>query len=212
MKFLKLSQISPYLLIGVFFATAQLFIFSALLPDPSTWSFLLWSCNNFCLLLVIACYRKDMQMIMGISYLGLVSQIIWVLDFGSSLLGYNLSGVTDYIYTEGFTYANNVSIAIHILVPVAILLFSFKAKPTPRSLLFAIPYILVLYVATVIFTPAVEDINCVYYACGNNSFLPYHIFLWPLYAVISALISYGIHSLLYYSWGRAVVSFRSWSK
>lgn len=94
---MKLSQVSPYHIMGAFFAVAQIFIFSALLFDPSTRSFLLWSCNNFCILLVIACYRKDIQMILGISYLGLLSQIVWLLDFGSHLLGFNLSGVTDYI-------------------------------------------------------------------------------------------------------------------
>jgi hypothetical protein len=193
---------------GVFFAVAQIFIISALLFDSSTRPFLLWSCNNFCILLIIACYRKDIQMIMGISYLGLVSQIVWVLDFSSHLLGFNLSGVTDYIYTEGFTYANDVSIAVHVIVPTVILMFSFRVKPKPKSLLFAIPYILFLYVATIMLTPAVEDVNCVFHACGNGAYLPYSIYLWPMYAVVSTLISFAIHYLLYYGWGRAVVSFK----
>jgi hypothetical protein len=193
---------------GIFFAVAQILIFSALLFDPSTRQFLLWSCNNFCILLVIACYRKDIQMIMGISYLGLLSQIVWVLDFVSHILGFNLSGVTDYIYIEGFTYANDVSIAVHIIVPTVILMFSFRVKPRLRSLLFAIPYILFLYVATLIVAPTIEDINCVFKACGNDVYLPYNIYLWPLYAFISTLISYGIHYLLYYGWGSAVVSLR----
>lgn len=109
---------------------------------------------------------------------------------------------------EGFTYANDVSIAVHVIIPTVILLFSFRVKPVLRSLLFAIPYILFLYAATIIWTPAVEDINCVFNACGNGAYLPYNIYLWPLYAIISTLLSYGIHYLLYYVWGRAVVSFK----
>lgn len=208
MRLLKLSQVSPYHIMGVFFVIAQIFIFSALLFDSSTRPFLLWSCNNFCILLIIACYRKDIQMIMGISYLGLVSQIVWVTDFASHLLGYNLSGVTDYIYTEGFTYANNVSIAVHVIIPIVILMFSFRVRPKTRSLLFALPYILSLYVATITLTPVAEDINCVFNACGNGKYLPYNIYLWPIYAVISTLVSFGIHYLLYYGGGKAGAGFR----
>ena len=202
MKFLTLSQISPYVFMGLFFLIAQMLILSALAFDPTTRTLLLWSCNNFCIFLIIACYRKDMQMLMGISYLGLLSQTVWVLDLGSSLLGFNLSGVTNYLYTDGFTYANNVSIVIHVLVPTVILLFSFKVKPRPKSLLFALPYILALYVATIMIAPGTEDINCVFRACGNDTYLPYNIYLWPVYATLSAIISYGVHYVLYYSWRR----------
>jgi hypothetical protein len=185
---------------GLFFVTAQLFIFSALLFDSSTRLFLVWSCNNFCIVLAVACYRKDMQMLMGISYLGLIAQIVWVLDFGSYILGFDLSGVTNYLSIEGFTYANNVSIAVHVLIPFIILFFSYKVKPVPRSLLFAFPYILFLYLSTILLTPAVEDINCVFYACGNAVYVPYNIYLWPMYALIVTLISYGIHYFLYYGY------------
>jgi hypothetical protein len=198
MKSFKLSQTSPYVFMGFFFAVAQILILSALAFDSTTRLFLLWSCNNFCILLIIACYRKDMQMLMGISYLGLLSQTVWLLDFAFSLVGFDFTGVTDYIYTEGFTYANNVSIVIHVMVPTVILLFSFKVKPRLRSLLFAIPYLLCLYVVTIFITPVTEDINCVFRACGNDAYLPYNIYVWPLYATVSAVISYGVHYVSYY--------------
>jgi hypothetical protein len=190
---------------GAFLVVAQLFIFSAVLNDPKITVFLFWSCNNFCILLAIACFKKDMQMIKGISYLGLVSQILWILDFGSDTLGFDLSGVADYIYLEGFTYANEVSIGVHMIVPVSVLLFSVAAKPTYWSLLYALPYIVFLYIATILFTPPSEDINCVFLGCGNTTYLPYSIFLWPVYAVISTLIAYGVHLVLYYVWNKARV-------
>lgn len=193
---------------GIFLVIAQIFIFSAVLNDPAITMFLFWSCNNFCILLAIACYKKDMQMIKGISYLGLVSQILWILDFGSQTLGYDLSGVADYIYLEGFTYANEVSIGVHILVPVSILLFSVAVKPTYKSLIYAFPYIVFLYLATILFTPPSEDINCVFFGCGNTTYLPYNIFLWPVYAIISTLIAYLIHLLLYYGLNKAQAIFR----
>lgn len=119
-------------------------------------------------------------MIISISYLGLLSQIVWVLDFSSYLLG-SIFWATDYISIEGFTfYANDVSIAVHIIVPTVILMFSFRVKPRARSLLFAIPYILFLYIVTIMAAPTTEDINCVFKACGNDVYLLYNIYLWPL--------------------------------
>ncbi len=149
-----------------------------------------------------------MQMIKGISYLGLVSQILWILDFGSQALGFHLSGIADYIYLEGFTYTNEVSIGVHMIVPVTVFLFGVSVKPTYKSLIFAFPYIVFLYVATILFTPSSEDINCIFLGCGNTKYLPYNIFLWPLYATVSTLIAYGIHLLFYYGWSKVKACFR----
>lgn len=197
MMFSSLRSIDAFSWMGIFFAIAQGFIFSAVLFDHSLAMYLFWSCNNFCIFLVYACYKKDMQMLMGISYLGLVSQILWVLDLISHTVGYNLSGVSDYIFLEGFTYANEVSIGIHLLIPISVLIFSFRVRPNYRSLKFTIPYILLIYVTTLLFTPYFEDINCVFLGC-NNTFIPYNIYLWPLYALVSSLISLGIHVVLYF--------------
>ncbi len=200
MDFLRAWQRNPYLFAGIFFVLVQVLIFSALAFDPLTRLFLLWSCNNFCILLAIACYRQDMQMLMGISYLGLLSQTIWVLDLISHLAGFNLSGVTDYIFTEGLTYNNIVSIVVHVIIPTVILLFSFRVEPRLRSLLFALPYLLLLYVLTILAGPTEQDINCVFQACGNDAYLPYNIYVWPLYAAVSVFVSFAFHYLLYYSW------------
>ncbi len=209
--FQKLVHLNHFYVMGIFFAIAQLFIFSAVVNDPATTMFLLWSCNNFCIFLIYACYKKDMQMIMGISYLGLISQILWVSDFGSQVFGFNLSGIADYIYLEGFTYTNQVSIGVHVIIPLTILIFSFKTKPAFRSFVYAFPYIVFIYVATILWTPPVEDINCVFLGCGNGQYIPYNIYLWPLYALISTVLSYGIHSLLYYGWRKIIVYVRHFS-
>ncbi len=189
----------PYIF-GSFFVIAQLFILSALLFDETLRPLLLWSCNNFCIFLAFACYKKNMQMLKGVSYLGLVSQIIWVADFNAHFLGFNLSGVSDYIFTEGFTYPNGVSIGLHIIVPMVVLLISFKVKPEIRSILYASLYATVLYCITILLGPQSEDINCVFTGCGNNQYLPYNMYVWPIYALITILLSYGIHYLLYGIW------------
>lgn len=196
----RIYGLNLYNVAGTFFLVTQLFIFSALLLDPLQRPFLLWSCNNFCFLLAIACFRKDMQLVKGVSYLGLVTQILWISDFASHLIGFDLSGVTDYIRSEGFTYANDVSIVLHTVIPVAVLLFTFRTKPKFRSFVYALPYILFLYFGTLLLTPPIEDINCVFSACAIAEYIPYSIYLWPVYAAISALLSYAIHHALYFGW------------
>jgi hypothetical protein len=144
----------------------------------------------------------------GISYLGLVSQILWVLDFSSQALGFNLSGIADYIYLEGFTYANEVSVGVHMIVPISVLIFSASTRPTYRSLIFAFPYLAFLYTATILVTPPSEDINSVFFGCGNAAYFPFTMYLWPVYAVISTLLAYGIHLVLYYVWKKFALVFR----
>lgn len=183
---------------------SQTFIFSALIFDPDLRIFLLWSCNNFCILLAIASFRRNVQMLMGISYLGLVAQLLWIADFMSGWVGFNLSGVADYIYKEGFTYANDVSIFVHLIIPIVILVFTIKVKPQPISILYALPYIFFIYITTILFTPPIEDINCVYLACGNDQYVPYAMYLWPIYAILSTIASYAIHLFTYYGWQLSV--------
>jgi hypothetical protein len=137
-----------------------------------------------------------MQMIKGISYLGLVSQILWISDLLSHTIGFDLSGVADYIFIESFTYANEVSIGVHLIIPIVILIFSFRTRPALRSLMYALPYMALLYAVTLLFTQPSEDINCVFLGCGNAAYVPYSVFLWPLYA------------LVYYGWWQTSIGFR----
>lgn len=190
----------PFYWGGLFFIVCELFILSALLPNPDLRIFLFWSCNNFCILLAIACFRRNMQMVMGVSYLGLVTQLFWISDFTSSWVGFNISGISDYIYEEGFTYANDVSIFVHLIIPIVILAFTFKVKPALRSLIYAFIYTIAIYVISFVFTPPIEDINCIFNGCGNGQYVPYNTYLWLFYASVSVLGSYLIHLFIYYGW------------
>ena len=184
----------------MFFIVIQLIILSTLIFDSETRPFIFWLCNNFSLFLALACYLKNMQLIKGISYAGLIPQLLWITDFSASLLGFHLTGITAYISSEGFTYANNISIVLHMCVPIMILVLSFRTRPQLSSVLYSIPYICILFILTYFFTPSQEDINCVFVACHLDTFLPYTISLWPLYVFLVAVCGYLIHHLLYYGW------------
>jgi hypothetical protein len=198
--FSSIRRVDPFTVMGIFFAVSQIFIVSTTLYDPTRTIFLIWSCNNFCIFLAYACHKKNMQMLMGVSYLGLVSQLLWVSDFLSHGLGFDLSGIANYLFIEGFTYANKISTGVHLIIPIAILLFSFRIKPKLSSFLYAVPYVVLLYGVTLALTPAIEDINCVFSGCGNGQYILFNVYLWLPYALVSVLLSYGLHSFLYYGW------------
>lgn len=189
---------------GTFFLVVQLIIVSALLFDPETRTFLFWSCNNFCLFLALACYAKRMQVVKGISYVGLLTQMLWGADFISPYFGFNISGISDYAAIGGFTYVNSVSIALHMLIPLVVLGLSFRIRPAPRSLVYSLPYVLILFFTTLAFTSAAEDVNCVASLCDLSGYIPfspaYYVWMWPLYAMAAAFLGYVVHHILYYGW------------
>ncbi len=187
-------------LAGTFFIVIQLIISSTVIFDPATRPYSFWLCNNFCFFLALACYLKNMQMIKGISYAGIIPQFMWITDFVASQLGFHISGITAYITSEGFTYANNISIVLHMCVPILILVLSFRTRPQPFSIIYSIPYILILYIGTRLFTPPFADVNCVFLACNLDKFFPYTILAWPLYTIALSIFGFIIHHVLFYGW------------
>lgn len=200
MNIRELRRFGSFHYVTFFFLFTQAIILSSLAFNTATQVLLLWSCNNFCFFLAFACYRRDMQMLMGVSYLGLVAQMLWAADFLLQFVGINFSSISDYIFTEGFTYANDVSIGLHLIVPLLILIFSLTTKPTTRSLLYAGGYSAALYVATLLMSTSYEDVNCVYNGCNIGINFSYRIFEWPLFAAVAIGASYIIHQFLYMGW------------
>jgi len=191
----------------IFFLGVQLIVCSALLFDPETRPLLFWVCNNFCLFLAYACWRRNAQMFKGISYVGLITQMLWVSDFVSPLFGFNLSGIADYITDEGLTYANDVSIALHMCIPLIVLLFSVRIRPEKSSLVYASVYACAVYGGTLLFTPVADDVNCVFEGCRTSLGVPYSVVLWPVYASALIYAGYATHCAVYYVWQG---SFRRW--
>lgn len=200
MKSLHITENRMFFIAGTFFLAVQLLIVSSLVFNTESRPLLLWLCNNFCIFLAYACFTKNMQMVKGVSYLGLIPQALWMADFVSPVFGFNVSSITDYIATDGLTYTNSVSIALHMIVPLAVLLLSFRTFPKAVSLLYASLYGSLLYIATILFGMKSEDINCIKYACHTSINIPYQIWLWPAYAFIVGALAYGVHHFLYAFW------------
>lgn len=204
MKLLHITQDRMFFVAGIFFLAVQFLILSSLLFKPESRPLLLWLCNNFCIFLAYACFTKNMQMVKGISYLGLIPQLLWMADFVSPVFGFNVSSITDYIAADGLTYTNSVSIALHMIVPLAVLLLSFRIFPKVVSLLYAGLYASFLFGVTLLFGMNSEDINCIKRACDISTYIPYSIWVWPAYAFIVGALAYAVHHLLYAFWWKLV--------
>jgi len=180
----------------VFFGTLQLFILYALLGEEWSRPLIFWYCNNIPLFFAIAFYEGNAQLAKGLSYVGLLPQLLWTIDFLGHLVGFDLSNTANYIFVEGFTFANDVSVIAHMTVPFLILALTLRERPRPYSLLYSIVFIIGLWAATIAGTSFVDDVNCVWNACSSYLF-PYHVLLWPLYMIALSLAAYAIHDGLY---------------
>jgi len=181
---------------ALFLVFLQVIIFVALIDDSATRPLLVWYCNNISLFLAIAFWWGDMQMVKGLSYVGILTQLLWITDFLAHLVGFDLSNTANYIFLGGLTFANDVSIVVHFTIPLIVLWYTASIRPEPRSLLNAIGLIFILFIATLLLTSASDDVNCVYLMCGQQH-LPYRIYLWPFYSCLLSIAAYAFHEALY---------------
>lgn len=191
----------PYYVPTAFFILMQGMLLGALMREDSTRLLLFWYCNNISFFFAIAFWEKKLQIVKGLSYVGILTQLLWISDFLSHLVGFDLSNTANYVFIEGFTFANDVSVMVHFGVPIVALLYTVRVRPEPYSLFYSMLYIGGLYVATIAGTAPLDDINCVYNACSQYPF-PYHAILWPLYLVLLSLGGFALHEGLYRLWAR----------
>ena len=180
----------------VFFVIMALVVLWALLPHEWSRTLVFWYCNNISLFFAIAFYEDNMQLVKGLSYVGILPQLLWISDFISHLVGFDLANTANYIFVEGFTFSNNVSVILHMTVPIIAILYTFRIRPRPQSLFYSIVFIIGLYVMTLAGTAPADDVNCVFNACLQFSF-HYNAIIWPLEMIILALGGYALHEGLY---------------
>ena len=185
----------------IFFCGLQCAVVWALLPNQETRALLFWYCNNVAFFYAIAFYSGNVDFIRGINLVGLLPQLLWVSDFLSHLVGFDLSRTADYVFVEGFTFPNDVSVLLHMTVPFIAIIYLYHIRPHPKALYYSALYIIGLYVATLSGTNPIDDMNCVFNACSQYQFA-YHAYLWPLYMLVLAVGAYAVHEGLYRSLGK----------
>ena len=186
---------------AVFFAIIQLLVMLAFVREITLWPLLFWYCNNVSFFYALAFYQRNLQLVKGLNYVGLLPQLLWVSDFLSHLFGFDLSNTADYVFVQGLTFSNEVTVFLHLTVPFVALAYTLTTRPRPYSLLYSLVYIIALYAATLAGTAPADDMNCVFNACSQFPF-QLHVLLWPLYMLILSIGGYAIHEGLYrlYVW------------
>jgi hypothetical protein len=186
-------------LLALFFLWVEGLVLLALLPNPDTQKLIFWYCNNVAVLYVYAYYTKRLDLVKAFNYVAVIAQLLWMTDFFSHLLGYDVSRTANYVFTEGFTFANSVSILVHISYPVVVLLSTMHVKPTLAPVKYSFVYIAVLYaIALLLGRPDsnADDVNCVFTACVPQAAF-FHVYFWPFYMVLLLALGYLLHVVLY---------------
>ncbi len=192
----ELHRERPYLVPALFFAIMQALVLSALMQTQPARALLFWYCNNVSFFFAIAFWDGNLQMVKGLSYVGILPQLLWLSDFLSHLVGFDLSNTANYIFIEGLTFSSGVSVFIHFGIPLVALVYTARVRPAPRSLYYSALFAGGLYIATVAGTSPADDMNCVFNACTHGTF-PYHVIFWPLYMAVLVLGAFGLHESLY---------------
>lgn len=174
----------------------QSLVLGSLLREESTRVMIFWYCNNVSFFFAVAFWEGRVQFVKALSYVGILPQLLWLADFLSHLLGFDLSNTANYVFVEGFTFSNNVTVLIHFGIPLIALYYVAHIRPKPYSLFYSFLFAGGMYIATIAGTFSADDINCVFNACSQYPFA-YHIVLWPLYMAILTLGGYALHEGLY---------------
>lgn len=180
-----------YIIGGVFFLLIQLFILIVNI-NAQDYSFYYWFCNHTPLLFSIAFFTKKIQIVKGIVSVGLLPQILWILDLIFNSINVTLFGFTSYFFELESTLAIFSTLLIHIFTTTVALLLVFSQNTKKISLMYSFIYLVLLLIFTFIFTDPISNTNCIYEICGLEQIIvPFYTILWPvLVFIIFILPSY----------------------
>lgn len=149
----------------------------------------IWFCDIGLLLFFIAFLTKNDQFIKGLISIGLFAQFVFILEvILYSLFHISLSSLPSDLFRT--SQANIViSLIIHLFSTNFALLMTYKKKTTRKSLIYSAGVLILLWIMTIFFTPAVYNINYVF----SLSFffgltMPFYTLLWPLIAFTALIL------------------------
>lgn len=186
----------PYHQAVIFYLLIQIFIIIGLLSQGVSYYFF-WYCYHIPFFYALAFHYKKPQIIIGLMHVGLVVQLTWITDLVAHLFGGNISDQTTFIFQPGSLVFKIISIITHLFVPITALIWTYKLKPLPKSLLYSSGYIAGLYLITLFFSQPERNLNCVFSICSDWVLSWHYTLLWPIYLMTLAVATYGLHRRLY---------------
>lgn len=114
---------------------------------------ILWFCGHTPIIFSLAFLTKNITMIKAFISIGLIPQLIWIVDyFGKLFFGVFIFGSTDYMFLEMSTFSYIVSLIEHFFPATLALLLTYKFKPNKKVFVYAFIYLLIILILTLSLT------------------------------------------------------------
>lgn len=140
-----------------------------------------WYCDFIPVLLLIGFAVKNHQMVKGIISVGLIVQVLYLLDFVMYfILGHGIGNIAEtFNYSPAYTA---VAFILHLTTLLSLMIV-YKVKTEKKSLFYSAGLLLLMFAATLLFTPPAQNANSVYSLNFLIGFTPpYYTQMYPLIA------------------------------
>ncbi|MFT4326768.1 MAG: hypothetical protein ACMXYK_04660 [Candidatus Woesearchaeota archaeon] len=155
-----------YMLLGVFFLIVQIIFGFIFFRGPDTFNTILSVCHHIPLLFAIGFFLKKDQFIKGLIHIGLIGQVLWIIDYMSFIFtGSHIWGFTDYMQNITSIVYIIMILIVHFLSTFLALGFVYKIKPERKSIIYSVVYGMILYIIILLFTRPERNVNCVFEFC-----------------------------------------------
>lgn len=156
---------------------------------------MLWFCDFTALLLSVGLMLKNRTLITLALVSAVPAQSIWIVDFFLEAFGHGM-GRTAQLWSYGHMVFW-LSVNLHAILIPASLYGVWKLGFGSKALKPILVYISLLLTASFLFTPPIENRNCVFYDCDGQDptgrqlsyFLVHSLFFWNLMMVVSFYVT-----------------------
>lgn len=157
---------------------------------------LFWTCYIAIPLILFGLLKKNSNLILSQVIILAMNDLVWIFDFACLvILGHTVIGINQVVNFPLQTLIEKLGNIQHLfVVPLSLVALSIlKVKSNYKTLLFSFMELSIFFVATLLFVPLGEFINCVHQTCITIpiNFLPYPI-LWFIFTFSFVTISYLI--------------------
>ena len=156
-----------------------------------------WFCDLAPFLFALGFFLDNMQFVKAVVSVGLIGQIFAFFNvIPMRIVEWNKNKINHkqfYILTD---------ILIH-LTTIIVFLLTINIAPNEDSLKYSLLILLFMFTSSLLFTPKKENVNTIYFfeintSHGSKRFrLPFHTYLWIVYAFLQTLLSFFLQYLAY---------------
>lgn len=165
------------------------------------YSRILWFCYIGIILVGIGIIKRNSYLIASQINILLFIMFFWVLDFFSILLTGNiLTGAAKYFFDPKFPFLSKIISFQHfIVVPISFYILWLLKLKRKDAWKFSFIQLVLIFIATRIFTLPEQNINCVYKSCMNITIpLIPHITTWFISTFLMVIITNFLLIKLFY--------------